>query len=51
VELGSYLNVWRLKDGQWRVFRSMYNVTMSPRAAVTVAPDSDDTPPLSTKIS
>ena len=51
VELGSYLNVWRLKDGQWRVFRSMYNVTMSPRAAVSVAPDEDDSPPLAPKSS
>jgi len=51
VELGSYLNVWRLKDGQWRVFRSMYNVTMSPRAAVSVAPDDDDAPPVTAKSS
>jgi ketosteroid isomerase-like protein len=46
VEFGSYLNVWRLKDGRWQVFRSMYNVTTSPQVAVSVAPDDDDTPPL-----
>ena len=47
VEYGEYLNVWRFEGGQWRVFRSMYNVTMSPRAAVSVAPDEDDTRPRS----
>lgn len=44
VEYGSYLNVWRLENGQWRVFRSMYNVTMGPKAHVSVAPESDDMP-------
>ena len=42
VEYGSYLNVWRLENGRWRVFRSMYNVTMGPKVRVSVAPDSDD---------
>ncbi len=37
VEYGEYLNVWRLIDGQWRVFRSMYNVTMAPEAGVSVS--------------
>jgi hypothetical protein len=45
VEYGEYMNVWRLQDGQWRVFRSMYNVTMSQRAAVSVSPDDDDLQP------
>jgi ketosteroid isomerase-like protein len=44
VEYGEYLNVWRLQNGQWRVFRSMYNVTMSQQAAVSIAPDEDDMP-------
>jgi ketosteroid isomerase-like protein len=44
VEFGEYLNVWRLTDGRWRVYRSMYNVTSSQRAGVTVSPD-EDTPP------
>jgi ketosteroid isomerase-like protein len=42
VEYGSYLNVWRLENGQWRVFRSMYNVTSQPAALVSVAPAGDD---------
>jgi len=42
VEYGSYLNVWRLENGQWRVFRSMYNVTMGPKVRVSVAPDPED---------
>lgn len=41
VEYGDYLNVWKRTNGEWRVFRSMYNVTSSPRAGVTVAPDDD----------
>jgi ketosteroid isomerase-like protein len=42
VEYGSYLNVWRLENGRWRVFRSMYNVTMGPKVHVSVAPETDD---------
>jgi ketosteroid isomerase-like protein len=44
VEYGEYMNVWRLQNGQWRVFRSMYNVKMAPRAAISVAPEDDDLP-------
>jgi ketosteroid isomerase-like protein len=44
VEYGSYLNVWRLENGQWRVFRSMYNVTMGPKVHVSVAPATEDIP-------
>jgi ketosteroid isomerase-like protein len=44
VEYGQYLNVWRLENGQWRVFRSMYNVTMAPRAAVSITRDEEDIP-------
>jgi ketosteroid isomerase-like protein len=44
VEYGAYLNVWRLEKGQWRVFRSMYNVTMGPKVHVSVGPDTDDMP-------
>jgi ketosteroid isomerase-like protein len=44
VEFGEYLNVWRLTDGRWRVYRSMYNTTSAPRAGVTVSPD-DEPPP------
>ena len=39
VEFGDYLNVWRLRDGRWRVFRSMYTVSESQRVGVTVSPD------------
>jgi ketosteroid isomerase-like protein len=44
VEYGEYLNVWRFENGQWRVFRSMFNAKMAPKVAVSVAPDVDETP-------
>jgi ketosteroid isomerase-like protein len=44
VEYGEYLNVWRLENGQWRVFRSMYNAKVSPRVAISVAPADDAVP-------
>lgn len=39
VEYGDYLNVWRKTNGQWKAYRSMYNVTMSPNTAVSVISD------------
>jgi ketosteroid isomerase-like protein len=37
VEYGEYLNIWRRIDGQWRIFRSMYDKTRSSETAVAVA--------------
>lgn len=44
VEYGDYLNVWRKTNGKWKAYRSMFNVTMSPNAVVSVLsdPDPDD---------
>lgn len=44
VEYGDYLNVWRKTNGKWKAYRSMYNVTQSPAALVSVLPDNDDRP-------
>ena len=44
VEYGDYLNVWRKTDGKWKAYRSMYNVTQSPAALVSVLPEGDDRP-------
>jgi ketosteroid isomerase-like protein len=41
VEFGDYLNVWRRTNGQWKAYRSMYNVTRQPAALVSVAPAGD----------
>jgi ketosteroid isomerase-like protein len=41
VESGDYLNVWRKTNGEWKAYRSMYNVTMSPNAAVSVTQDAE----------
>jgi ketosteroid isomerase-like protein len=42
VEHGDYLNVWRKTSGKWKAYRSMYNVTQSPAALVSIQPDNDD---------
>ncbi len=42
VEYGDYLNVWRKTSGQWKAFRSMYNVTYAPTAMVSVTPAGED---------
>jgi hypothetical protein len=42
VEYGDYLNVWRKTDGQWKAYRSMYNVTKSPGALASVVPENDE---------
>ncbi len=42
VEYGDFLNVWRKKNGEWKAYRSMYTVTQSPGALVSVQPDNDD---------
>jgi ketosteroid isomerase-like protein len=42
VEHGDYLNVWRLSQGKWKAYRSMFNVTMSPNTVVSVAASPDD---------
>jgi ketosteroid isomerase-like protein len=44
VEYGDYLNVWRRTNGQWKAYRTMYNVTMSPGTVVSVTPELDDLP-------
>jgi ketosteroid isomerase-like protein len=43
VESGDYLNVWRRSpNGQWKAYRSMYNVTVSPGSVVSVLPEFDE---------
>ena len=42
VEYGDYLNIWRKTNGQWKAYRSMYNVTYAPTALVSLLPDTDD---------
>ena len=45
VEYGEYLNVWRRENGQWRAFRSMYNITMAQKSDISVAPDEEPAAP------
>ena len=44
VESGDYMNVWRRTKGEWKAYRSMYNVTMSRSTVVSVTPENDDRP-------
>ena len=46
VEYGDYLNVWRRTHGVWKAYRSMYHVTQSPAALVSVQAQLDDERPL-----
>lgn len=39
VEHGHYMAAWKRIDGQWRIFRSLYNTTETRRAQTTVTPD------------
>jgi ketosteroid isomerase-like protein len=41
VEYGEYLNVWHKVNGQWRAFRSMYNITMSQKTDISVSSDAE----------
>ena len=43
VEYGDYINVWRRSGGEWRIFRSMYNMTEGPKPQVTVSEDESGT--------
>jgi ketosteroid isomerase-like protein len=38
VEEGKYLHVWRKINGQWKIFRMIYNTDVAPSTQVEVAP-------------
>jgi len=38
VEYGEFLNIWRRVGGQWKSYRTMYNVTEAPRTDISVEP-------------
>jgi uncharacterized protein (TIGR02246 family) len=44
VEYGEYVNVWRKSEGKWKAYRSMYNVTQSATALVSVQTETEDRP-------
>ncbi|MCK6370419.1 MAG: nuclear transport factor 2 family protein, partial [Gammaproteobacteria bacterium] len=39
VEQGQYLAVWKKLDGDWRIFRSIFNTEFTMRSEVTMAPE------------
>ncbi len=43
VESGQYLAIWKRVDGQWRIFRSIFNTEVARPAATTIEPQD---PPL-----
>jgi ketosteroid isomerase-like protein len=38
VEEGHYVAIWKRIDGEWRIFRSLYNTAESRRGQSTIAP-------------
>ena len=36
IELGKYLHVWRNVNGDWKLYRIIYNTDVAPRAEVSV---------------
>lgn len=36
IEHGDYLSVWRKTDGQWRIFRTFYNVTVGSKSQMSI---------------
>ncbi len=38
VEFGQYLAVWKRIDGEWRIYRSIFNTEVARPAATTVLP-------------
>lgn len=38
VELGKYVHVWRKNDGDWKLYRIIYNTDVAPHTEVSIAP-------------
>jgi ketosteroid isomerase-like protein len=45
VEYGEFLNIWKRVNGQWKNYRSMFNVTQAPRVEISVTPAEEEAPP------
>lgn len=39
VEQGQFLTVWRRIDGEWRMYRTIFNTEVAPRGGTTVTPE------------
>lgn len=37
VEAGKYMHIWRNRNGDWKLYRVMYNTDVAPDTAVSVA--------------
>lgn len=38
IELGKYVHIWRKMDGDWKLFRVIYNTNIAPKTEVSVEP-------------
>jgi ketosteroid isomerase-like protein len=45
VEYGEFLNVWKRVNGEWKNYRSMFNVTEAPRGNISVEPADEEESP------
>lgn len=44
VEYGEYFNVWRKQNGQWKIFRSMFDATEAAQKNVSVSESDQNAP-------
>lgn len=42
IEMGKYMFIWRKVDGDWRIYRTIYNTDVAPRGQATVGPITSD---------
>ncbi|MBM0107226.1 nuclear transport factor 2 family protein [Steroidobacter sp. S1-65] len=45
VEEGKYMHVWRNRNGDWKLYRVMYNTDVAPDTAVSVAAADQESEP------
>lgn len=36
IEMGKYMHIWRKVDGDWKLYRLIYNTDVAPKGAATV---------------
>lgn len=42
IELGKYIHIWRKVDGEWLLYRVIYNTDVAPKGYATVEPTPEE---------